>query len=90
MNLHRHGRAMMSSSSSCSFLIGVAGNASQANYGAGNAFQVASARHRTSCGKPAVALDLGAVTGAGYVVTAAALRGKPSPTAPSVCSRAPL
>ena len=40
---------------------------SQANYAAGNSFEDALARHRTSRGMPAVTVDLGAVRSVGYV-----------------------
>jgi len=50
-----------------SSITGVAGNLSQANYGAGNTFQDTLARHRTAKGKAAVALDLGVVLSAGFV-----------------------
>lgn len=45
----------------------ITGNVSQANYGAGNTFQDALARHRTAHGQPAVSINLGPVEGAGYV-----------------------
>ncbi|PYI24538.1 putative polyketide synthase [Aspergillus violaceofuscus CBS 115571] len=50
-----------------SSLSGIAGNVSQANYSAANTFQDALARHRSVRGLPAVAIDLGMVTGVGYV-----------------------
>ncbi len=50
-----------------SSVAGVVGSPSQANYGAGGAFQDALARYRTSKGLPATALDLGVVLSAGYV-----------------------
>lgn len=46
---------------------GTVGNASQANYAAGSTFQDALARHRSSMGLPAVAIDLGVVKSVGYV-----------------------
>jgi hypothetical protein len=46
---------------------GVAGNASQANYAAGNTFQDAFAAWRTSQGKPTVSIDLDAIADVGYV-----------------------
>lgn len=50
-----------------SSLTGVGGNTSQANYAAGNTFQDALARHRTTQGLPAVSIDLGAVEAVGFV-----------------------
>ena len=65
-NLHEHFKdltffTMLSS------IVGIVGNASQATYAAGNAFQDALAKHRTSLGLPAASLDLGAITNVGYV-----------------------
>lgn len=53
-----------------SSLCGVWGNPSQANYAAGNAYQDAVARNRSSRGRPAVTIDLGAVESVGYVANA--------------------
>lgn len=66
MNLHKHlpGLSFFLMMSSIS---GIVGNVSQANYNAGNTFQDALARHRTSQGQPAVAIDLGAVKGVGWI-----------------------
>jgi hypothetical protein len=50
-----------------SSIAGVVGHASQSNYAAGNTFQDALARHRSSKGLPAVAIDLGAVGDVGVV-----------------------
>ena len=50
-----------------SSVVGIAGNASQANYAAGGAFQDAFARYRNSIGLPAVSIDLGVVSSVGYV-----------------------
>lgn len=50
-----------------SSIVGTAGNATQANYAAGNAFQDALARHRTSHGLPGTSIDLGAIRGVGYL-----------------------
>ncbi|KAL8784315.1 MAG: hypothetical protein Q9195_009094 [Heterodermia aff. obscurata] len=49
-----------------SSLAGVNGNSSQANYAAGNTYQDALAHHRVSTGLPALAIDVGAVTDAGW------------------------
>lgn len=46
---------------------GISGNTSQSNYTAGNTFQDAFARFRTSQNLPAVTLDLGMVKSVGYV-----------------------
>lgn len=50
-----------------SSFIGVGGNPSQSNYGAGGTFQDALARHRASQGLAATTIDLGMITSAGYV-----------------------
>ncbi|EFX01892.1 polyketide synthase [Grosmannia clavigera kw1407] len=50
-----------------SSLSGIIGNRGQANYAAGNSFQDALARHRSSQGMHSVSLDLGLVLGAGMV-----------------------
>lgn len=46
---------------------GVIGNRGQGNYAAGNCFQDALARHRTSQGMHSVSIDLGPVMGAGML-----------------------
>jgi len=66
MNLHNH-LPNLSFFVMLSSLTGVAGNVSQANYAAGNAFQDALARHRTASGLPATVIDLGPVTSVGFV-----------------------
>lgn len=70
MNLHKHLGSDVDFFIMLSSLVGVTGNASQANYAAGNTFQDALAHNRTQCGKPAVSLALGAVVDVGYVATA--------------------
>lgn len=50
-----------------SSLGGLIGNASQANYAAGNTFQDALANHRVSRGLPALTIDVGKVVDAGWV-----------------------
>lgn len=50
-----------------SSLTGIIGNVSQSNYAAGNSFQDALARNRTLNGLPAVVIDLGPVSDAGFV-----------------------
>lgn len=46
---------------------GVIGSASQGNYSAGGAFQDALSRRRAASGLPCVAIDLGMVSGVGFV-----------------------
>ncbi|KAH7316922.1 KR domain-containing protein [Stachybotrys elegans] len=53
-----------------SSFVGLAGNPSQANYGAGGAFQDAMARMRASRGLPCVTVDLGPVKSVGFVAEA--------------------
>ena len=50
-----------------SSVVGVAGNPSQASYGAAGTFLDAMASHRTSQGLPAVSLDFGMIQSVGYV-----------------------
>ncbi|PYH87006.1 polyketide synthase [Aspergillus uvarum CBS 121591] len=52
-----------------SSVTGVAGHTSQSNYTAGNTFQDALARHRTLQGESAIALNLSAIKGAGWVAS---------------------
>ncbi|KAI0506887.1 putative polyketide synthase [Xylaria bambusicola] len=53
--------------------VGVMGNPSQANYGAGGSYQDAVARHRASKGQAAVAIDLGVVQSVGFVAETASV-----------------
>nr|ASK38717.1 polyketide synthase [Paecilomyces divaricatus] len=50
-----------------SSISGVIGNATQAAYAAGSTFLGAFAQYRSSLGLPAVTLDLGVITGIGYL-----------------------
>ncbi|KAI0435050.1 putative polyketide synthase [Xylaria sp. FL1042] len=53
--------------------VGVMGNPSQANYGAGGSYQDAVARHRASKGWAGVAIDLGVVQSVGFVAETASV-----------------
>ncbi|GAW16135.1 hypothetical protein ANO14919_055580 [Xylariales sp. No.14919] len=53
--------------------VGMVGNPSQSNYGAGGAYQDAVARRRASKGQAAVTIDLGVVQSVGVVAETAAL-----------------
>jgi NAD(P)-dependent dehydrogenase (short-subunit alcohol dehydrogenase family) len=53
-----------------SSVVGMTGNASQGNYGAGGAFQDAIARNRAARGLPCVTIDLGMVNSVGFVADA--------------------
>ncbi|OKL57046.1 hypothetical protein UA08_07371 [Talaromyces atroroseus] len=66
-NLHNHLPKNMDFFVMLSSISGVIGNASQAAYAAGNTFMDAFAGFRNSLGLPAVALDLGVITGVGYL-----------------------
>ncbi|KAL8787706.1 MAG: hypothetical protein Q9195_007662 [Heterodermia aff. obscurata] len=50
-----------------SSVAGIIGNSGQCNYAAGNTFEDAVARHRTSQGLPSLCIDLGPVKSVGYV-----------------------
>ncbi|KAF7554507.1 hypothetical protein G7Z17_g2865 [Cylindrodendrum hubeiense] len=69
MNLHKH-LPNQSFFIMLSSFAGAFGHLSQANYNAGNTFQDALARHRTSLGMPAVSIDLAAVKSVGFVAEA--------------------
>ncbi|KAK2755488.1 Type I Iterative PKS [Arachnomyces sp. PD_36] len=66
-NLHEYFGKRLDFFVMLSSVVGVVGNPSQANYGAGGSYQDALARHRASLGLPGVSLDLGMVKSVGYV-----------------------
>ncbi|KAM5465923.1 Type I Iterative PKS [Microsporum audouinii] len=66
-NLHEYFGDRLSFFIMLSSVVGVVGNASQANYGAGGSYQDALARHRVAQGLPGVALDLGMVQSVGWL-----------------------
>lgn len=66
-NLDKHLPDSLSFFVLLSSVTGVMGHLSQANYSAGNTFQDTFARHRVASGRPAISIDLTAVTGAGIV-----------------------
>ncbi|KAJ0423129.1 KR domain-containing protein [Aspergillus carlsbadensis] len=59
-----------------SSITGIVGNRSQANYNAGNDFQDALARHRTSQGMHGASVNLGAVVGIGFIAENGEYAGK--------------
>ncbi|KAL4916483.1 hypothetical protein BDW62DRAFT_186074 [Aspergillus aurantiobrunneus] len=66
-NLHQFFGARLDFFVMLSSVVGVVGNASQANYAAGGSYQDALARHRACKGLPAVSIDLGMVQSVGWV-----------------------
>lgn len=66
-NLHNHLPKNMDFFLMLSSVSGVIGNATQSAYAAGNTFMDAFAAFRNGQGLPAVALDLGVITGVGYL-----------------------
>lgn len=68
MDLHKH--LPDQSFIILSFFAGAYGHLSQVNCNAGNTFQDALARHRTSLGMPTVLIDLAAVESARFVAKA--------------------
>ena len=66
-NLHKHLPRNMDFFTMLSSISGVIGNASQSSYAAGNTFMDAFSAFRNRQGLPAITLDLGVITGAGYL-----------------------
>ncbi|KAF2419578.1 putative polyketide synthase [Tothia fuscella] len=66
-NLHRQLPADLDFFIMLSSMVGIFGNQGQAAYGAASSFQDSFAVHRNSLGLPATTIDLGMVTGVGYV-----------------------
>ncbi|KAL5333394.1 putative polyketide synthase [Aspergillus crustosus] len=66
-NLHNHLPTDLDFFLMLSSVTGVIGNASQTPYAAGNTFLDAFATYRNSLGQAAVSLDLGAISGVGYL-----------------------
>ncbi|KAL4978763.1 polyketide synthase [Aspergillus desertorum] len=66
-NLHEHFGTALEFFIMLSSVVGVVGNASQTNYGAGGSYQDALAHHRAAQGLPAVSIDLGMVNSVGFV-----------------------
>ena len=56
--------------------VGILGNASQSNYGAGGTYQDALARWRVAQGLPCVSIDLAAVKSVGYVAETAGVSNR--------------
>jgi acyl carrier protein len=66
-NLHKELPKDMDFFIMLSSISGIIGNATQAAYAAGSAFMDSFAMYRNSLGLPAVTLDLGVITGVGYL-----------------------
>ncbi|EAW12336.1 putative polyketide synthase [Aspergillus clavatus NRRL 1] len=66
-NLHRYLPSELDWFIMLSSISGIIGNATQAAYAAGSTFLDAFAAYRNALGQPAVSLDLGAITDAGYL-----------------------
>lgn len=74
LNLHRFLPKDMDFFIMESSVSGIIGNASQAAYAAGNTFLDAFASYRISQGLPATTIDLGAISGVGYLATNSELK----------------
>lgn len=68
-NLHNHLPKDMDFFLMLSSISGIIGNATQAPYAAGSTFLDAFAAYRNKLGLPAVTVDLGVITGVGYLAT---------------------
>ncbi|OOO04460.1 Beta-ketoacyl synthase [Aspergillus oryzae] len=66
-NLHRYLPSNLDWLVMLSSISGIIGNATQAAYAAGSTFMDSFAAYRNSLGLPAVSLDLGVITNAGYL-----------------------
>ncbi|KAE8394085.1 hypothetical protein BDV23DRAFT_190741 [Aspergillus alliaceus] len=67
-NLHRYLPSNLDWFIMLSSISGIIGNATQAAYAAGSTFMDSFAAYRNSLGLPAISLDLGVITDAGYLV----------------------
>ncbi|KAJ5683537.1 hypothetical protein N7462_006702 [Penicillium macrosclerotiorum] len=67
LNLHKHLPESLDFFVMLSSISGIIGNATQSAYAAGSAFMDSFAAYRNSLGLPGVSLDLGVITGIGYL-----------------------
>ncbi|KAE8325397.1 hypothetical protein BDV39DRAFT_206936 [Aspergillus sergii] len=75
-NLHRYMPSNIDWFIMLSSISGIIGNATQAAYAAGSTFMDSFAAYRNSLGLPAVSLDLGVITDAGYLAENKELESK--------------
>ncbi|KAL1968658.1 hypothetical protein VTN77DRAFT_1484 [Rasamsonia byssochlamydoides] len=85
-NLHKHLPTDMEFFIMLSSITGITGNRGQSNYAAGNVYQDALAKHRSSRGLPATSLNLGPVASVGYVAEKELLKKSQLMTGPAAAA----